>query len=73
MKEFKQEEIKFFVCDKEVKAYRQSYTTLQGYDFSEVIFYGTINGQSILGHLLLPKKEKTSSMLSQLFQQVVRF
>ena len=73
MKEFKQEEIKFFVCDKEVKAYRQSYTTLQGYDFSEVIFYGTINGQSILGHLLLPKKEKTSSMLSQLFQQLVRF
>jgi hypothetical protein len=73
MKKFKQEEVKFFVCDNEVKAYRQSFTTLQGYDFTEIIFYGAINGQNILGHLSLHNKEKSSSELTQLFQQILRF
>lgn len=73
MKKYNKEEVVFFVCDQEVKAYRQSYTTLQGYDFVEYIFYGTINGHSILGHLSLNNKEKTSTELTPFFQQLVRF
>lgn len=73
MKKYKQEEVKFFVCDKEVKAYKQSYTTLQGNDFTDIVFYGTINGQSIIGHLSLNNKEKSSSELTPLFQQLVKF
>ena len=73
MKKYKQEEVQFFVCDKEVKAYRQSYTTLQGYDFTDIVFYGTLNGQSIIGHLTLNHKEKSSSELTPLFQQLVKF
>ena len=73
MAKFKKEEIKFFLCDKKIPAYRLSYITLQGYAFTELIFYGTINGQSILGHLSLHKNEKTSNDLTKLFQQLVRF
>ena len=73
MKKFNQEEIKFFVCGKEVPAYRLTCTTLQGHDFTKIIFCATINGENILGELSLHNKAKSSKELSQLFQQLVRF
>jgi hypothetical protein len=72
-KKFKQEEVDFFVFDNKVKAYRQSFTTQNGYQYFEYKFYGTINGQSIFGSLMLLNQNKSSKELSQLFQQLVRF
>lgn len=73
MKYYKQDFIKFFVCDKEVRAYRQTCTTQQDYHFVEYIFYGTINGESILGRLSVKDKVNSSKELSPLFQQLVNF
>ena len=73
MKKFKQEEVKFFVCDKEVKAYRQTCTTQQDYNFVQYIFYGIINGESIIGHLSVNNKVNSSKDLSPLFQQLIKF
>jgi hypothetical protein len=73
MKKFKQEKINLFVCDKEVSTYRLTYTTLQGYDFTQLVFYGTINGEIIFGQLNLRNKVKSSLELSELFQQLIRF
>jgi len=72
MKTFKQEDIKLFVCNTEVVATKLSYTTLQGYKLSEIRFYGTINGQTIHGHLSLQQK-KSSEELTPFFRQLVRF
>ncbi len=73
MKEFKQDKVKFFVCDKEVPAYKLSLTTLEGYKFCKFTFYGTINGHSILGELFSDCKVGSSNDLSDVFQQIVRF
>jgi hypothetical protein len=73
MKKLTQEEVKFFLCDKEIPAYRLTSKTLQGYIFTQIIFYGTLNGQSVFGHLSLKKNEKSSTDLTPLFRQLVRF
>jgi hypothetical protein len=73
MKYYKQDFIQFFVFDKEVKAYRQTCTTQQDYNFVVYIFYGTINGESILGRLSVKDNVTSSKELSPLFQQLVKF
>ena len=73
MKKFKQEKIKLFVCDKEVSALRFDCTTREDYQFSEIVFYATINGNSIYGQLHLPTNTHSSKELTPLFQQIFRF
>ena len=73
MKKFSQEAVTLFVCDKAVSAYKLTYTSLQGYEMTEVIFGGTVNGHPIFGQLRLQKKINTSAELSPLFQQIVKF
>ena len=73
MKKFKHEEVVFFLCNKQVPAYKLTFTTFQGYESSQYIFYGTINGQSIYGQLMLNNKQTSSKNLPPLFQQLVRF
>lgn len=72
MKKYSKEEIKLFICDKEVKAYKINCTTNEDHSFSEIVFFGAINSYFINGSLTL-HNEKTSKELPQLFQQLVRF
>jgi hypothetical protein len=73
VKNFKQEKVKLLLCNKDVIANKLCYITPQGYTFTEIIFYGTINGESIFGELNSQKKLNSSKALNALFQQIVRF
>ena len=73
MKTFSEQKIKLLLCNKEVEANKLNYTTLQGYQFSQIIFYGTINNQSVYGQLHIQKELKSSNELNSLFQQIVKF
>ena len=73
MKKFEQKEIKLTVCQKPVVAYRLDCTTPESYDFSQIIFYGNINGQNVIGQLYLHHNQKSSTDLGTLFQQIVQF
>ena len=73
MKKFKQERIKLFVCGKEVVACRINYTTYNDNSFEQIMFYGTINGQHLLGYLWSTKKLSSSNNLSDFLQQIFKF
>src|SRR6187401_3066562 len=73
MKEFKQEKIKLFICDQEAIAYKLNSTTHQGYKFTEIVTYGTINGQHVFVHIHTQKDFKSSTEMQPVFQQIVQF
>ena len=73
MKEFKQEKIKLFLCGQEAIAYKLNSTTHQGYKFTEIVTYGTINGQHVFVHIHSQKDLKSSKEMQPVFQQIVQF
>ena len=73
MKEFKQEKIKLFICGQEAIAYKLNSTTHQGHKFTEIITYGTINGQHVFVHLHSQNDLKSSKEMQPVFQQILKF
>ena len=73
MKEFKQEKIKLFICGQEAIAYKLNSTTHQGHKFTEIITYGTINGQHVFVHIHSQKDLKSSNEMQPVFQQILKF
>jgi len=73
MKEFKQEKIKLFICGQEAIAYKLNSTTQQGYKFTEIVAYVTINGQHVFVHIHTQKDFKSSKEMQPIFQQILRF
>ena len=73
MKEFKQEKIKLFICGQEAIAYKLNSTTHQGHKFTEIVTYGTINGQHVFVHIHTQKDFKSSTEMQPVFQQILKF
>ena len=73
MKEFKQEKIKLFICGQEAIAYKLNSTTHQGYKFTEIVAYVTINGQHVFVHIHTQKDFKSSTEMQPVFQQILKF
>lgn len=73
MKSFNQADIRLQVCDKAVTAKRLSFTTHDGYTVRELIFYGTINGEILVGHVSFLKDVRSAKELTPFFQQFLQF
>lgn len=73
MKKFKKEDIKLNVCGVLVSAYKLTYITHQNFENVEIVFYGTINEQNIVGHIHTSTNVKSSIDLPTLFQQLIMF
>lgn len=73
MKKFEQKWIKLFVCGKEVIACKVNYTTYQDNSFEQIMFYGNINDQNLLGYLWSTKSLNSSKNLSAFLQQIFKF
>lgn len=73
MKNFRQTDILLQVCNKSVKALRMEYSTYDGHLVYQLMFYGTINGETVSGHLYFLNNIKSSKDLTPFFQQLVKF
>jgi len=73
MKKFTQTEIKLSICNQEVRAYKLSYKTHQGFNGHELIAYVNTNGQHLFVHLHSLKELKSSSQLQPIFRQIISF
>ncbi len=65
--------MKVTILGQEVAAYRTNFTSKQGYDFEEIVFFAEINGKYTMCTLMLNNKEKTSTELLPMFQQIISF
>jgi hypothetical protein len=73
MKSFNQADIRLLVCDKAVTAKRLSFTTHDGHTVHELIFYGTINGEVLVGHVSFLNNVRSAKELTPFFQQFLQF
>lgn len=73
MKDFSQADVRLLIANKTVTAKRQRYTTHDGYPVYELIFYGTVNGEHLFGHVYFMKNVSSSKELTSFFQQLIQF
>jgi len=71
MKKIVRSTIKLSICGKEVDAFKGSFTTNQDYTFYKILFYATINGQSVYLQLSSINEIKSNDDLSQAFRQLI--
>ena len=65
-------EIKLLVCGKETKAFKVTKTTNNNSTLHEILFYVTINNQSVIGHLSTENDVKTNNDIHPVIRQIIQ-
>lgn len=73
MKSFNHSDVRLQVHNKDVTAKRLNYTTYDGHPVYDLIFYGTINGDVLVGHVIFLNNVMSSKELTAFFQQLIQF